>query len=230
MIIYKKIYEYLDNKEKTEYSKITDYTRISESLSNDKIKDLCKEAEENNFYSICILPQYIATAHSFLKGETKITALIGFPKGEDDVKEKINDIDESIINGADEVDVVINYKLIKNVEEHEELDNEIRELTEYCHREGVTIKIIIETGYLNYQELETICKMCINNNVDYIMTSTGKLPNDDSFDKKLEKVKYMRKILPDEIKIKVSGGIRTVEQFKELKSLVDRIGTSVVLQ
>lgn len=230
MVIYKKIYEYLDNKEKSEYHRMIDYTKISDNLNNDKIKEFCKEAEDNNFYSICIFPQYIITANSFLKGDVKISALIDFPKGESDVKQKINIIDESIVNGADEVDVVINYKLIKDQDQHDELENEIRSLSEYCHREGVTIMIIIEVGTLNYQELEKICRMCIDGNVDYVMTSTGKLPNDDSFETKLEKVKFMRKILPDEIKIKFSGGVRTNEQLKELKTLCDRIGTSVIPQ
>lgn len=230
MVIYKKINEYLDSKEKSEYNRLIDFTKISDNLDTDKIKELCKEAQDNNFYSICILPQYVTIANSLLKNSVKISALIAFPKGESDIKVKINDIDEAIVNGASEIDVVINYKLIKDSEEHETLENEIRELSEYCHKEGVTIKIIIETGALNYQEIETICKMCINSSVDYIMTSTGKLPNDDSFETKLEKVKFMRKILPDDIKIKFSGGIRTTEQIKELKSIVDRIGTSVIPQ
>jgi deoxyribose-phosphate aldolase len=72
--------------------------------------------------------------------------------------------------------------------------------------------------------------MCIDSNVDYIMTSTGKLPNDDSFEKKLDKIKFMRKILPDEIRIKFSGGVRNLNQVKELLPFIDRIGTSVIPQ
>lgn len=230
MIIYNRLNEYLENKEKSEYHKIIDYTKIAENLSNDKIKELCKEAEDNNFYSVCILPEFVSAAYSFLKNDIKIASLIDFPKGESDVKQKINQIDESIVNGADEIDVVINYKLIKNSEEHETLQEEITKLSEYCHREGATIKVIIEVGVLNYQEIEQICNMCVDANVDFVMTSTGKLPKDDSFENKLEKVKYMRKILPDSIKIKISGGIRTIEQIKEIKPFVDRIGTSVIPQ
>jgi deoxyribose-phosphate aldolase len=62
------------------------------------------------------------------------------------------------------------------------------------------------------------------------MTSTGKLPNDDSFETKLEKVKYMRKILPDDIRIKFSGGVRTTDQLKQLEQYVDRIGTSIIIK
>jgi len=230
MVVYKKMFEYLENKEKAQYHKLIDYTKISDNLSNDQIKELCKDAEENGFYSICILPKFVATAYSFLKNEIKISALVGFPNGTDDLKRKIDEIDNSIVNGANEIDVVVNYKLIKHEEDHEKLSEEISKLSEYCHREGVTIKIIIEIGALNYQEIESICKMCIDTSVDYVMTSTGKLPKDDSFQTKIDKVKFMRKILPEEMKIKFSGGVRNLEQLKELSDIVDRIGTSVVPQ
>lgn len=230
MIVYKKIYEYLDSKEKTQFNQMIDYTKISDNLTNDKIKEVCKEAENNNFYSICILPDYIATAYSFLKDDIKISALIDFPKGESNTKDKKDEIDTAIVNGSDEIDVVINYNFIKETDKHDDLKEEIRELSEYCHREGVIIKVIIEIGALNYQEIEIICRMCIDANVDYIMTSTGKLPNDDSFEKKLEKVKFMRKILPDETKIKFSGGVRLLSQIKELSGIVDRVGTSIIPQ
>lgn len=226
MIIYKKLYEFLNNKEKEEYNKLIDYTKISDNLTIDQIKDMCKEAENNNFCAVCILPQFVATTRSFLKRSIKIAALIDFPKGESDTKYKIDEIDTAIINGSEEIDVVINYKLVKNEEDHESLAEEIRKLTEYCHREGVIIKIIIEIGALNFQEIETICKL--STDADYIMTSTGKLPNDDTFENKIEKIKFMRKILPDEVKIKMSGGVRTLEQAKDVLPFVDRIGTSSI--
>ena len=229
MIVYKNIYEFLQNKEKQQYQQMIDYTNVSDNLDSDKIKEICQQTEDNNFYGICVLPEFVSLAFSFLGNNKKISALIDFPKGESDTKTKINKIDEAINNGADEVDVVINYKLIKNEEDIEKLNEEIRKLTEYCHKEGVIIKIIIEIGALNYQDIEKICRICINNNVDYIMTSTGKLPNDDSFDKKIEKVKFMRKILPNETKIKFSGGIRNYSQVKELLPFVDRVGTSTLL-
>ena len=230
MIVYKKIYEYLENKERLEYAKLIDYTKISNNLSNDNIKEICKEAENNSFYSICLLPEHVSTAYSFSKGDVKISALIDFPQGTSDTKIKINSIDECVVNGASEVDVVVNYNLIKDSEERETLKEEIRALAEYCNREGVNMKAIIEIGALSYQEIEDICKICVDSNVEYLMTSTGKLPKDDSFEEKLEKVKFMRKILPEEIKIKFAGGVRSVDQIKQLSTLVDRIGTSVIPQ
>lgn len=230
MIVYKKIYEFIENKERHQYNQIIDYTKIGDGIDNDKIKEICKEAKDNNFYSICVFPNFVAIAYSFLDSEIKISALIDFPKGESETKNKLSEIDQAIINGAEEIDVVANYNLIKNQENIEDLEKEIREISEYCHREGVIVKIIIEVGALTYQEIENICRICADSNVDYVMTSTGKLSNDDSFEKKLEKVKFMRKILPDEIKIKFSGGVRLLSQIKELSGIVDRVGTSIIPQ
>lgn len=229
MLIFRKINEYIDHKEMESYNNMIDYTKISDSLTNDQIKEICQEADDNNYYSICVLPQYVAIARSFVKN-TKITSLIDFPNGNSGIKTKIAEIDNSIINGANDVDVVINYKLIKSTDEHDTLKNDIRELVEFCHKDGINIKIVIEIGALNYQDIGNICKMCIDGNVDYIMTSTGKLSNDDTFEKKLDKVIFMRKILPDEIKIKFSGGVRSIDQMKQVKKYVDRIATSVIIK
>ena len=228
MSIYKKIYEYLDSKEKSENYNLIDYTKISDTLTIDSVKDICKEIEDNNFYAATVLPEYVAIFKSFSKNNFKVSSAVDFPKGESGIKTKIKEIERTIVNGADEIDVVINYNLIKNKDEHEDLESEIREITEYCHREGVIAKVTIEIGALNYQEIDDLCKMCIDNNVDFITTSTGKLSRDDSFETKLEKVKFMRKILPDSIGIKFTGGIRKNEQIKQITELVDRIGTSII--
>lgn len=230
MYIHRKLNEYLNNTNKDNYNNIIDYTRTSDNLTNDDIKIVCKDAEINNYYSVCILPKYTTMVYSFLRNKIKVSTLIDFPGGEKSTKEKINEINNAIVNGTNEVDVVINYKLIKNIEYHDDLSKEIRDLSEYCHKENVIIKVIIELGSLNYQEIETICGMCVDGNVDYIMTSTGKLPNDNTFEEKLEKVKVMRKILPDEIGIKFSGGIRNLDQIKDIKNYVDRIGTSSIIK
>jgi deoxyribose-phosphate aldolase len=226
MLIYRKINEYL--KDKNQFFNLIDYTKTSDNLTNDNIKDMCKDAENNNVYGVCVPSKNIAITKSLLPDNIKLISVIGLPNGRDDVKSKLHDMEESMINGANEIDVLINYNFIKEKDKNEKLEDEIRQLTEFCHKEGGIIKIIIETGALDYQEIESICKMCINNSVDFVMTSSGKLPNDDTFEEKVEKVKYMRKILPDDIKIKFSGGIRNYNQIKEITSYIDRIGASLL--
>ena len=230
MIVFNKLNEFLEEKDKIKYYQMIDYTKIKPNMSSDEVKSICKEAEANHFYSICVLPDAVNVAHSFLGADVKISCLIDFPKGQSSIKEKVREIEDAIVSGAKEVDVVINYDLIKDEDMYEDLDEEIRKVTEVTHRECAIIKAIIEVGYLTYQEIEKICNMCVESGVDYIMTSTGKLKNDNSFDERLEKVKYIRKIVPDDTKIKFSGGIRSIDQIQKIMSIVDRVGTSVIPQ
>jgi len=224
-MIIKKLSQYIKENNNSNYFQIIDYTNLN-TLTNDDIKKICSTVEEKQFYSICILPEYVSIVSSFLEDkDIKVVATIDFPKGDSSSTEKIKEIDKSLVNGADEIDVVLNYKLIKK-KEYETLENEIRSITEYTHKEGKIVKFIIEIGTLSFQEIEHICEICVDSNADFIMTSTGKLPNDSNFDDKVKKVKFMRKIMPDDTKIKFSGGIRTNAQIEQVAQYCDRIGTS----
>jgi len=226
-MIIKKFSKYIKENNNSNYFSIIDYTNL-DTLTNDDIKKLCSIAEEKNVYSVCILPEYVSLVSSFLENkEIKVVATIDFPKGTSSSTEKIKEIDKALVNGADEIDVVLNYKLIKD-KEYEKLENEIRKISEFVHKEGKIVKINIEIGALNFQEIEQISEICVESNVDFIMTSTGKLPNDGDFEDKVKKVKFIRKITPDDTKIKFSGGIRTNAQIAQIAQYCDRVGTSVI--
>ncbi len=226
-MIIKKISEYIKENNNKNYFQIIDYTNLG-TLTNDDIKKMCQIAEEKQVFSVCVLPEYISIISSFLETkDIKIVATIDFPKGDSTSTDKIKEIDKALINGANEIDVVLNYKLIKN-KEYDTIENEIRSISEHVHKEGKIVKIIIEIGALNFQEIEHICELCISSNIDFIMTSTGKLPKDGTFEDKLKKVKFIRKITPDDTKIKFSGGVRTNTQIEQVAPFCDRIGTSVI--
>lgn len=226
-MIIKKMSEYIKENKNVNYFKIIDFTNLG-TLTNDDIKKMCKVAEENQVYSVCVLPEYVSIISSFLENQDiKIVTTIDFPNGDSKPTEKIKEIDKSLVNGADEIDVVLNHKLIKD-KEYDKVEDEIRSITEFIHKEGKIVKIIIEIGALNFQEIEHICELCGSSNVDYIMTSTGELPKDDTFDNKLKKLKFIRSIVPNSTKIKFSGGIRTNSQIEQVAQYCDRIGTSVI--
>jgi len=225
-MIIKKLSQYIKENKKN-YFQIIDYTNLN-TLTNDDVKKLCQIAEQNKIYSVCVLPEYVSLVSSFLESnEIKVVATVDFPKGTSSSNEKIKEIDKSLVNGADEIDVVLNYKLIKD-KDYEKLEEEIRTITEYTHKEGKIVKFIIEVGVLSFQEIEAVCEICVKSNVDFIMTSTGKLPNDGTFEDKVQKVKFIRKITPDDTKIKFSGGIRTNAQIEQVAQFCDRIGTSTL--
>lgn len=227
------------NENKINFNNKIDYTYLKDNTTIDTIKQLCKEAEENNYYSICVKPENVSTAKAFLNNDVKICTVISFPNGTDKTNNKIKIIDNAIINGVDEIDMVMNYKKVKKLSylEGEQYDNlkkklldDVRNVTKICHSNGIIIKVIIEVEDLNYNQIKIATEICVNAGVDYIQTSTGYISSMDTLNDKLDKIKYIRKLLPDYINIKISGGIRNMEQIEQILPYVDRIGTSSIIK
>jgi len=225
------------NIQKYKYNKIIDYTYLSNDLNVDKIKEICDNAILYNFYSVCVKPEYVSYVNHFLDNTNiKTVSIISFPNGVDKIKEKISKIEEVVINGVDEVDVVMNFKLLKKVSIVDDIDKynknidiikeEISSISRVCHGiNSIILKIIIETSDLTLEQIKLVCDICVENGVDYIMTSTGMSKKGAEIDK----VRFMRKILPDSVRIKASGGIRTIDDISNfVKAGSDRIGTSII--
>jgi deoxyribose-phosphate aldolase len=226
------------NENNSDFNNIIDYTILKPNYTIENVKKFCDDAKNKNFYCICVLPEYISSVKSFLDNTNiKVCSVLSFPKGTDKMKNKIKDVQNYITNGADEIEMVIDYNILHKLtntddaeykDNYDYLLNDIRSITSICHKNGVLIKAIIEIEELDYDEIKIACSICDEASVDYIMTSTGFSKNIMNFDKKLEIVKYIRKILPYHIKIKVAGGIRNMEQINTLLPIVDRIGTSTL--
>lgn len=225
-----------DTNSKKNFNSIIEFTNLRDDLNADSLKEVCRLAEENEYYGICILPKYVSLASNFIKKyQTKIVTVVNFPNGKDKIRDILKDINGAIINGCDEIDMVFDYTRLKNVDIEDKDDvyadllAEVRRATELCHSNGKVIKIIIETGVLSYTEIHDICEICNDASVDFIKTSTGLLRKDDDLDTKLDKVKFIRNNISDNIGIKVSGGIRNSDDVNKFRNYIDRIGTSVVI-
>lgn len=219
----------------SKYNKIIDYTFLREDSNIDNIENVCKEAKENSFYSVCIRPQFVSYAYNFLDdSDIKTCTVISFPNGTDKTQDKVTETQKAISNGADEIDMVMNWKLLKKwslesdleikKDIEEKLYIDIRKISDICHgSNSVILKVIIESGELTMDEIKKACDLCVKAGSDYVKTSTGYATRGAEIDK----VKFMRSILPDYVKIKASGGIRT---FQDIQNFVlagaDRIGTS----
>jgi deoxyribose-phosphate aldolase len=232
----KKYYQFI-TENKNNLNKIIDFTFLKDNYTSEDIKKICDIVIENNYYSLCTKSKYISIVKAFLENTNiKICSTISFPYGKDSTKDKLLEIQTAINDGADEIDFTINYNKLLNINNSlndEDVSNiknylktEIRKGTELCHSNGIIIKAIIETDLLNYNDINNICEILIECNVDFIQTSTGYAKKSDSLETKLNKIKYIKKIIPDYINIKVSGGIKTQEQAKIFLPYVDRIGTS----
>lgn len=219
---------------------IIDYTYLKKNASIDEIKKICEDADEAGVFGLVLDPDQIGTAKAFLEdSKINVITVIDYPKGDSNTNFKTKELMEAVVNGVDEVDVVFNHKKLKELiilkdeeytELYETLEDETQELARLSHKNGILIKVIIEIEELSFEQIKIATQICESSGIDFIQTSTGTSKKNPDWNEKLEKIKYMRKILPNHINIKVSGGIRTQEQIDQLTSIgVDRVGTSVFL-
>ncbi len=207
--------------------KICDYTLLAEKSTVHEIQELCKKAIQYTCFSVCIQPDKVRIAQQELKNSNVLVCtVISFPSGENTLEEKVIETTQAIQNGADEIDVVINYKKIAN---ETYLINELNALRELCHShknkigKPITLKVIIESGLHTLEETIFFTKLCIKTKVDFIKTSTGKV----AVGAEIEKVKVMydeiRKV-NSSLKIKASGGLREIHQIETYLPYVQRLG------
>lgn len=202
-------------------NKFIDHTLLKANATSDQIDNLCKEAIENDFYSVCVNGSYVKRCLENLKNTNiKIAVVVGFPLGSVTTNTKVFEAKEAINLGADEIDMVINVSKLKD-KDYGYVENEIREVKEAIGDK--ILKVIIETCYLSDEEKVIACKLSIKANADFVKTSTGFGTNGATYDD----VKLIKNTVMNKIKIKASGGIKdkaTAKKYIELG--VERLGTS----
>ena len=204
-----------------------DHTVLKPTTTQADIVKLCTEALENNFAAVCVPPLFVKMAKQMVTNTTvKVATVIGFPFGYSAIEAKVAEIILAIIDGADELDVVVNISAIKN-NDWQFLANEINTLMPIIRKQQKVIKIIIESGILTNAEIIKCCDLYGAAGVDFLKTSTGYAEVGAT----LEAVVLIRKHLTNSIKIKASGGIKSYTFAKQLIAAgADRLGCSSSLQ
>ncbi|MBA4139780.1 MAG: deoxyribose-phosphate aldolase [Segetibacter sp.] len=177
-----------------------------------QIKNVCAEAKQYEFAAVCVPPLFVKKSKELLDGsEVKVATVIGFPFGYSAIEAKLAEILLAIVDGADELDVVINFTAIKN-NDWLYAANEINHLMPVIKKKDKVIKVIIESGVLTQDELLKCCELYGAAGIDYLKTSTGFAEKGAT----VEAVKTMRQNLPEHVQIKASGGIKTFEFANQL--------------
>lgn len=190
-----------------------DYTNLKATATLKDIETLCNTARKYNFASVCVPPYYVTLAKELLKDTTVlVTTVVGFPMGYSTTNTKAYEAIEAINNGADEIDFVINIAALKN-KDYEYVKNEIEEIRDSI--DGKTLKVIIETCYLEEEEIIKMTEICNETFVNFIKTSTGFGTRGCS----LEDIDIINKYKNEILEIKASGGIRN---FDFACSLIDK--------
>jgi deoxyribose-phosphate aldolase len=200
-----------------------DHTVLKPTTTLEDIKTLCMEAVEYDFAAVCVPPPFVKLAKTFVGNTTtKVATVIGFPFGYSAIEAKVAESVLSIIDEADELDMVANILAIRNGD-WGYVEKEIATVMPLIRNKQKVIKVIIESGILLEEEIIRCCELYAKHGVDFVKTSTGYAEKGAS----VEAVALMRKHLPANIQIKASGGIRTFAFAQELIAAgATRIGAS----
>lgn len=202
-------------------NKLIDHTLLKAFATEEDIKNLCKEALEYDFASVCVNPANVQLASSLLKGsDVKVCTVIGFPLGANTINVKALETKDAVANGATEIDMVINIGKAKE-HNYEYILEEIRSVVDSA--DGNLVKVIIETCYLDKDEIKEVCHMASLAGANFVKTSTGF----GTGGAKAEDVKLMKDSIPSTMQVKASGGIKTLSDLQEMVNAgATRIGAS----
>ncbi len=197
-----------------------DHTLLKPVCTWEQIKELCEEAIRYETASVCIPPCYIKRVKDTFKEQVVIATVIGFPLGYMSTKAKEEETKQALLDGADEIDMVINVTDVKNGD-YQKVEEEIASLKKITGSK--ILKVIVETCYLTDDEKIAMCHAVTDAGADYIKTSTGF----GTAGATLEDVKLFKQHIGSNVKIKAAGGIRSAKDMEEyINAGCSRIGTS----
>ena len=205
-------------------SKYIDHTLLKAFATKDQILSLCKEAVDYDFKSVCVNPTWVSTAKEALEGTgVLVCTVIGFPLGANSIEVKAFETKDAILNGANEIDMVINIGRAK-MGDFDYIEKEVKAVVDAAN--GTLVKVIIETCYLTDEEKVEVCKRCVAAGANFVKTSTGFVKN--GVGATIEAVSLMYKTVKDYgLEVKASGGIKDYKKAIALiKAGATRLGTS----
>lgn len=202
------------------YASFIDHTLLRADASREEILQLCAEAQDCGFFSVCVAPCYVALAKRQLcNTSVKVCTVVGFPLGYQLSETKLAETRQVLQQGADEIDMVVSITALKK--QCPSVVAEIRVLKKVCADR--VLKVIVETALLHTDQIAAATRICVEAGADFIKTSTGFSTRGAS----LEDVQIMHQAGQGQIKIKASGGIKDLAFMKTLIAAgAHRIGSS----
>ena len=201
-----------------------DHTLLKQTSKWEDIKTICDDGIRYGTASVCIPSSFVKRAKEYVGDKVKICTVIGFPNGYSTTAAKVFEAEDAVLNGADEIDMVINIGDLKD-KNYSAILNEIKEIKSVC--KDKILKVIIETCMLTDEEKIKMCQIVTESGADFIKTSTGFGGAGATF----EDIKLFKENVGSGVKIKAAGGISSIadaEKFIELGA--DRLGTSRIVK
>lgn len=208
------------NEKVLQLAKMIDHSILHPTMTDTDLKRECEVAKKYNVASVCVKPYAVEQADRLLRGSgVLVGCVIGFPAGNSTTMVKAFEAEEACLNGAVEIDMVINIgKALQG--DWKYVKNEIREVTEVCHQYKAIVKVIFETDYVTREEdIVKLCQICTEVGADYVKTSSGfgfvKQANGDYnyAGATIPVLELMKKNIGPKVKVKAAGGVRTLDQL-----------------
>jgi deoxyribose-phosphate aldolase len=190
----------------------TEYILLNPGTTLQEVEQVCKKAIEGNIAAICVPPLLVEKAKKITEGSgVKIATVIGYPYGYSVIEAKLAEIIMAMVDGVDELDVVINLTALKN-NDWQYLATELNTILPVIRKKQKTVKIVVDTALLTNDEIIKCCDLYGISGVDYLSLSTGMEIGSNPGDK----LGLVRKHLADSVGIKLTGIFKDGEEANSL--------------
>ena len=203
------------------YAAMIDHTLLKADSTQKQVQQICEEAKQYGFASVCVNPTWVKYSAEQLAGtDVLVCTVIGFPLGANTSAVKAFETKDAIANGAGEIDMVINIGALKDGN-FDLVRSDIKAVVEAAN--GTLVKVIIETCLLTDEEKVKACELAVEAGADFVKTSTGFSTGGAT----AEDIALMRKTVGPNLGVKASGGVRNLEDMKRMiENGATRIGAS----
>jgi deoxyribose-phosphate aldolase len=200
-----------------------DHTLLKPDATRQQIEELCREAAQFKFATVCVNPTWVATCARLLQGSgVLVCSVVGFPLGATTADVKGYETQRAIFDGAREIDTVINVGALKSGDLRV-VEKDIEAVVAPCRACGALSKVIIEAALLTDDEKVTACTLAKAAGADYVKTSTGFGPGGAT----AADVALMRRVVGAEMGVKAAGGVRDFDSVKAMIAAgATRVGAS----
>ena len=203
---------------------IVDHTCLKPAPGKGETEKLCREALRYGFASVCVNPFEVAACARILRGsDVKVCTVVDFPLGASTSRARCFEALDAIQAGADELDLVVNQRLLKT--SPSACEAELLQWVRTCRtlRSDLVLKLILECCNLTRREIALGCRIAKRVGFDFVKTSTGF----GSGGATVADVRLMRRTVGAEMGVKAAGGIRDRETALAMVAAgANRIGTS----
>jgi deoxyribose-phosphate aldolase len=208
------------------FAPAVDHTLLDPAATAARIDALCDEALEYGFAAVCVYPWWVARAAARLPHGPVVCTVAGFPHGLDTTEAKVAAARRSLADGAREVDVVMAWGALADGFVAA-AGRDIADVVQAVHTESPSamVKVIVESAQLTDAQLSQACRLVAESGADFAKTSTGV-----AGPATVAAVARMRGLLPPEVAVKASAGIRSPgDAAAMLEAGAMRLGTSSAL-